>query len=201
MDDARVVNHLVRYRDLARALHDPDAVAVDRRQHRTEDAARDTAIVEREVLELVERPRPERADARDGLCARLARSRELRHAAIGRLDDERRVAERARAPLVAQERLFFRRAVLAALLLARALEELLGRQLLARALILRPVARNAAHVVDAPLAVEARRAPRRARRFPLRVLHERRRRLGRSRALLVRSGARAVADAAAFLRP
>ena len=93
---------------------------------------------------------------------------------FGGLDDERRVAERARAPLVTQERLLFRRAILATLLLARALVEFLGRQRLARALIFGPVARDAAHVVDAPLAFETRLAPRRARRLPLRILDERR---------------------------
>src|SRR5262249_4586700 len=145
---------------------------------------------------------PERASARDRVRVRFAGRRERRHAAVRRLDDERRVAERARAPFVAQERLFFRRAILAALLLARALVELLGRQLFARALVLGPVARDAAHVVDAPLAVEARRAPGSARSLPFRILHERRRRLGWNRALRVRRRARTVADATtAFLRP
>src|SRR5262249_6846778 len=131
----------------------------------------------------------------------LARRRERRHAAVCGLDDERRVAERARAPFVAQERLFLRRAVLTSLLLARPFVELVLRQRLARALVLGPVARDAAHVVHAPLAVEARRAPRRARRLPLRILHEGGGRLRRNRALLVRRRARTVADAAAFLRP
>src|SRR5262249_31221438 len=137
-----------------------------------------------------------------GVGVRFARRRERWDAAVRRLDHERRVAERARAPFIAQERLFFRRAILAALLLARALVELLGRQLLAPTLILGTIARDATHGVDAPLAVEARSAPRRARRFPLRILHERRGRLGRNRALGVRRRPRAVADAAAaFLRP
>ena len=61
-DDARVVDHLVADDDLVRCLHDAQAVAV---QHRRDarDPARDAAIVEREVAEVVERAAPERADA------------------------------------------------------------------------------------------------------------------------------------------
>ena len=194
MDDPRVVDHLVGHGHLGRALRDPDAVAVDRRQHRAEEPARDAAVVEREVLELVERSRPEGADARDGLRARLAGRGELGDAAVRRLDDERAVAEDARAPLVAQEGLLFLLALVAALLLGRALHEFLGRERLARALILGPVARDAAHVVDAPLTVEARVAPRGAWRAPFRVLVERCGRLGGSGPLRARRRAGPSAD-------
>ena len=55
VDDPRVVDHLVAERHHARRLHDAVAVAVDDAEHRADDAARDAAVVEREVLGRVER--------------------------------------------------------------------------------------------------------------------------------------------------
>ena len=57
-DDARFVNHLVADRHVARALHDLVRVAVDGRHHRAGHAAGDAAIVEAEVLVLLNGPLP-----------------------------------------------------------------------------------------------------------------------------------------------
>ena len=52
--DPCVVDHLVAERHHARRLHDTVAVAVDDAKHGTDDAARDAAIVEREVFGRIE---------------------------------------------------------------------------------------------------------------------------------------------------
>ena len=53
-DDARLVHHLVDDDDRVRRLHDARAVAVDHRQPRSGQAARDAAVPEAEVLDGVE---------------------------------------------------------------------------------------------------------------------------------------------------
>src|SRR5690606_17791737 len=153
-DHAGLVNPLGGDRDRVRALKDANAVAVDRRTHAAIDPERDAAVVEREVLESVERPGAESAPARRRLRSLPAGLAQRRRPTVGRIDDQRREAERARAPLVAQERLFVHRAIAARLLRARALEELLLRQELLRGELARAIARNAAHVVGAPRAFE-----------------------------------------------
>ena len=87
-DHAGLVDHLVGDRHLGRALEDPDAVAVDDGTHAAVDAEADAAVVEREVLELVERTGPEAATARGGRRSRLAFIVHGRRAAVGRVDDE-----------------------------------------------------------------------------------------------------------------
>jgi hypothetical protein len=73
------VDHLVAEGHHARRLHDAVAVAVDDAQHRADDAARDAAVVEREVLERVERAVAERAAvARRAALLGLGRERRLR---------------------------------------------------------------------------------------------------------------------------
>ena len=93
VEEARVVDHLVADRDHAGRLDDAVAVAVDDAHHRSDDAARDAAVVQGEVLRRVERPVAERALV--ARCAALLRfGRERRRSAVGRIDDERGLAER-----------------------------------------------------------------------------------------------------------
>src|SRR4029079_5095000 len=75
------------------------AIAVDSRHERSDRAACDAAVVQREVLHLLPRP-----DAKRSLRTRTRAGgrRQRRHAAVLRIDDERRVAERPRALLVAE---------------------------------------------------------------------------------------------------
>ncbi len=101
VEDARVVDHLVADRHHARRLHDAVAVAVDDAQHRADDAAGDAAIVEREVLRCVERTVAERA-AVARCAALLGLGRDRRLPAVGRVDDERGLAERASCEVAAE---------------------------------------------------------------------------------------------------
>ncbi len=101
LNDARLVDHLVRDRHDSRALEDLDAVAVDRGVHAVADTAADTAVIQREILERIEPVVAERAVLR--LPARASRIGDGRLATVRRIDDQRRVAERARAPLITQE--------------------------------------------------------------------------------------------------
>src|SRR5262245_6886947 len=101
VDDSRIVNHLVTEGHHTRRLHDSVAVAVDDAQYRTDDTARDAAVVEREVLRRVERSVAERA-AIARCPPLLGRSRERGHAAVGRIDDERRLPERPPREVVAE---------------------------------------------------------------------------------------------------
>ena len=159
-----------------------DAVAVDRGVHAVADAAADAAVVEREIVERIESVVAERAVS--GLLARASRVGDRRLAAIRRIDDQRGEAERSRAPFVTQERLGRRRTRCARVLLDGACEELFLRQRLLGAERLWPIARDAAHVVRAVGACEGRVAPRRSRRFPIRILVQRRLLLGRRAARL-----------------
>ena len=205
-NDPCVVDHFVADRHRLGVLDDAHAVAVDDRQRRAEHAARDAAIVEREVLERVERAGTERAAIavrRTGAPGR----RHLRNSAVGGIDDERRITERADTPLVAQERFTIRGEVFAAFVAARALLELLGRQRRPRAEILGPLRRHAAHVVRAPDAFEARVAPRGSGRFPIAIAsrgcrrlrghcaHRRRRGGGAAAALSARRSSECKGDA------
>ena len=142
-----------------------NAVTVDDRQQRAEHAARDAAVVQREVVEVVERSRAERA-ARARVPGRFGGRRQRRHLAVRRIDDQRRVAERADAELVAQERADVDGEVAAGLVALRALRKFFRRQRRAVGLLLRTIHRDAAEVVGAPNALEARVAPRGARRPP-----------------------------------
>ena len=128
LDHASLVNHLVGDRHRVGALEDADTVAVDRGAHAAVDAEPDAAIVVREVVERVELGRAERASTRRSRLARAAGIVERRRAAVRRIDDERREAERARAPLVTEERLGSRGARATGLLRGGALDELLLRQ-------------------------------------------------------------------------
>ena len=111
--------------------------------------------------------------------AASAGRRQRGHLAVRRVDDHRRIAERAKAELVAQERADVDREVAAALDFLRALREFLLCQRRAVPLVARPSHRHAAEVVGAPSAFEARVPPRGARRLPALVDISRGRRLGR----------------------
>ncbi|MFS8543590.1 MAG: diacylglycerol kinase family protein, partial [Limnochordales bacterium] len=95
-DDARVVQHLVADGHLRRRLHDLHRIAIQRWADRARDAAGNAAVVVREILHARERP-VHRAPGR--LLPLLPFERERRHLAVRRIDDVRRVAERARAGL------------------------------------------------------------------------------------------------------
>jgi hypothetical protein len=85
VDDPRVVHHLVRDRHDAGRLLDALSVAVDDAKRRAEDAARDAALVEREVGGPVERTVAVGA-TRHRAPAPLVRI--CRHPAVRRIDDE-----------------------------------------------------------------------------------------------------------------
>ncbi len=178
---ARVVHHLVADHDRVGGLHDAEAVAVEHGKHAA-DAARDAAVVEREILEAVERPGAEGADAEGGLLLGEAGLRQPREAAVGRFDDERGVAEGADPEFVPQERFLVHGAVARRLVAAGPTGELLGRERFAAALRRRARGGNAAHVVAGPDAFQVRVAPGQARSFPARILHLGRGRLGGNRA-------------------
>ena len=166
--------------DLVRRLRDADAVAVEHREDAA-DAARDAAVVQAEVGEGVERALAERADVGHRLPAGGGGRRHRRDLAVRRIDDERRVAERADAELVAQEGLLVDRPVAGGFVAAGPAGELLRRERLARAHRRLPRRRNAAHVVARPDAVEIRMPPRGARRLPVGILGLRGRGLRRDR--------------------
>src|SRR4029453_8544744 len=83
---------------------DPDAVAVEHGQDRANDPARDAAVVEREVLESVERARPKGPAVAVG-GARAASRCHGRHLSVRRIHDERRVPECPHTVLVPEDRL------------------------------------------------------------------------------------------------
>src|SRR6185295_8935186 len=86
-DDARIVHHLVTDHDLSGGLEDAVAVAVDDRQHRPYDAARDAAVVQREVLRTPERSFAETAAiARRRALLRVRRQR--RPSSVGGFGDQ-----------------------------------------------------------------------------------------------------------------
>src|ERR1043166_7967559 len=96
VEESRLVNHLVAEDDQARRLDDLVAVVVDDRQDRSEDAAGDALIVETAIVVRVGRsvagpPRGKRTRP----FGRLGRLRG--HAAVGRIDDERRLIRRRAA--------------------------------------------------------------------------------------------------------
>ena len=177
---ARLVHHLVRDRDAVRALRDHDAVAVEHGAHAGAQAARDAAVVQREILERVERTRAERAVAGGSGGSRTSVGRQRRRAAVRGIDDERRETENAHAIRDAMEGLNVGRVIAAGLLTLRALDELLLAQELLRAERFRAVERNATHVVGRPGALQARMAPRRLRRSPVAVVIGRGLLLGRN---------------------
>src|SRR5678816_4076404 len=92
INHARIVNHLVGDDDFVRALGETNSVAIEHGRD-ARDTARDTAVVEREVVEAIEWPGAESTDARLRLLARLCFGRQRGPASIGRLDDDRRVTE------------------------------------------------------------------------------------------------------------
>src|SRR5438105_613814 len=95
-NDAVLVDHFVLNDDIARALQKARAVAVDRRQDRADDAARDAAIVVAvefgRVVLADEPPAAERGTP-------LAVGRQRRQPAVRRVDDERRGVRELRAAL------------------------------------------------------------------------------------------------------
>ena len=99
VEDARVVDHLVADGHHARRLHDAVAVAVDDAQHRADDAARDAAVVEREVLGGVERAVAERAPvARGAALLGLGVIAGCRPSGGSTMSDVWRNARRAKSP-------------------------------------------------------------------------------------------------------
>src|SRR5262245_66466432 len=94
VEETRVVDHLVADRDHARRLNDAVAIAVHDTHHRTDDAARDAAVVQREVQCRVEGAVAECALIARGTTLLCFRS-EGGSPAVGRIDDERRLPERA----------------------------------------------------------------------------------------------------------
>ena len=85
----RLVHHLVGDRDVVRALRDHDAVAVEHGAHTGAQAARDAAVVQREILERVERTRAERAVAGGSGGSRTSVGCQRGRAAVRGIDDER----------------------------------------------------------------------------------------------------------------
>ena len=162
VEDARVVDHLVADGHHARRLHDAVAVAVDDAQHRADDAARDAAVVEREVLRGLERPVAERALVARG-AALLGLGGERGRAAVGRIDDDRRLAEGATGEIAAEgaDRVLGVLDAVFDLLLPR--RELLVGLIERVAERLRTGGRNAARVVARPHALQIGVAPRRPR--------------------------------------
>ena len=176
-DDARVVHHLVGDDDRVGRLYDSRAVAVDHRQPRTCQAARDAAVVVVEVLDGVEGTHA--VGTRDG-AARACFRRERRDPAVRRIDDERGVAEVARALFIAEGACSRVVEITRLAALTRALREFLVGEVLARPELRRARHRHAAHVVARPDALEIGMAPRQLRRCPLRVDDGSGRRFGRS---------------------
>ena len=149
VDDPRVVDHLVAERHHARRLHDTVAVAVDDAKDGADDAARDAAIVEREVLGRIEGTLTERTAIARG-TALLGFLRDCWHDAVWRIDDERRLPERATGEVVA-ERADVRFTALHALLdLLDASSECFITEIEVVAEILGALARDTAGVVTAP---------------------------------------------------
>ena len=140
------------------------AVAVRHGQHAADDAAGDAAVVEREVLEGVEGPVAERAAVARG-AARLGVRREGRVAAVGRIDDERRLAPGSGADVVAERAHVVVGARAGLLVALGAIGKLLIGEVEPVAELLRPDGRDAAHVVARPGALQVGVAPRRARRL------------------------------------
>src|SRR5690606_33287095 len=172
-NDPRVVQHLVRDRDLGRRLHDAHRIAVERRQDRARDAARDATVVVREIFHREERP--VRLAATTGGLTLPAFFGELGDASVLRVYDVRRVAERARAGLGRVERGKLEAAAVVALAergeagdaARRALLELFRSQELSRAELRRALHLNAAHVTARERALQIGIAPRQARHPPI----------------------------------
>ena len=175
------MHHLVAQDDFVGSLENPHAVAVQHRQDRSNEAAGDAAVVEREILELVERAGPERSAIAVG-GTRTAGCCHRRHLSVWRIDDERRVPERPDAELIAKDCFLIDRAIPRAFVTRCAASELLGREQLSRPVLRRAAHLNAAHVVARPDAFEIGMSPRGPRRFPVRILRLGRRRLGGNRA-------------------
>ena len=95
-DDARLVDHFVGDHDVARRLHDLVAGVVDRRRQRADHAARDAAVVEAAVRVRIRGAAALGCRTYGGL-PRLARFRHRRHAAVRRIDDQRRLVLRIAA--------------------------------------------------------------------------------------------------------
>src|SRR5438034_11650797 len=95
-NDAVLVDHFVLNDDIARALQKARAVAVDRRQDRADDAARDAAIVVAvEFRGVVLAGEPSTAER----GAPLAVGRQRRQPAVRRAEGERRGVREPRAAL------------------------------------------------------------------------------------------------------
>ncbi len=101
VEETRVVDHLVADRHHAGRLDDPVAVAVDDSHHRSDDAARDAAVVEREVLGRIERSVAESALIARG-AALLCFRGEGRRSAVRRIDNQRSLAEGASSEVAAE---------------------------------------------------------------------------------------------------
>jgi hypothetical protein len=92
---ASLVDHLGHDRDYTGRLDDAETISIDARHHRAHDAQRDAPVVQRQVRRRIEGAVSVRADR----CAsRLGTRHERRNAAIGRVDNERRLAERPIQP-------------------------------------------------------------------------------------------------------
>jgi hypothetical protein len=139
----------------------------------------DAAVVEREVIEVIERPGAERA-ARPVRGQLFAVRRKLRHLAVRRIDDERRIPEGTGTEFVAQEGLI--RDSRGGGVVGHAFVELLGRQRQSVGLLRRPIHRHTAEVVGVPDALEARLPPGCSGRTPALVDISGGGRLGRDRA-------------------
>ena len=97
---ARLVDHLVRDRNVSRGLEDLKGIAVDRGHHRTGDAPSDTAFVQRQILGPVEGAVAEAsapAGSRLFVGHFLPLRRQGRNPAVLRLHDERRKVGKLRA--------------------------------------------------------------------------------------------------------
>src|SRR5688572_7481562 len=129
---------------------DLEAVAVDHRQDRADGAARKAAIVETPVFP---RARPRSAARLCLVGALLAVGRQRRHAAVRRIDDERRLPEAAHTALGEKRRAAFAQARDLLVVAALPLRELFVGLLGARAELLGPLQRNTPHIVARPCAL------------------------------------------------
>ena len=165
-NDAGVVHHLVADRHFVRRLHDPVAVAVDDREDRSDDAARDAAVVVGEVRRALERPVAEGAAVARG-PTRFGERRQRRQLAVA-IDDQRGLIERLLEPrvVVAERAAAVVRPLTGGLVALQLVGELGLRQFDAAGKLIGPRERNANRAVARPGARKIGMSPRRLRRRP-----------------------------------
>ena len=83
----RLVNHLVRDRDVARTLNDPDVVVIEARENRGGEPPGDAPLERAPILRSIGAPGPGSAAGR---CPRLSLGRQRRNSSVGRIHNQRR---------------------------------------------------------------------------------------------------------------